>query len=295
MIKDSNYPSYFLAGDTASKKAQFWYIRLFGLDLLLMVLSSILSVYNYQTEESKNFVYIVSAILLLFAMLISIFLKAKKYEDVWYRGRALAESCKTLTWRFVMASEYFENNISDEEVDRRFIQRIREISDEFNDLNSVLSSKLLNQPIITSEMKRIRNLSLNDKKTYYLSNRIQNQIEWYSTKADNSKLKYDIWFLIIIILQFLALISIGFLIKYPSSDYNFVGVFSTIAASGFSWLQVKKYQENKEAYTTANSELNLIKAEGNKNFSENEFSEYVLDSENAMSREHTMWLAQKRM
>ncbi|CDT24816.1 conserved hypothetical protein [Sphingobacterium sp. PM2-P1-29] len=108
-------------------------------------------------------------------------------------------------------------------------------------------------------------------------------------------MKYDIWFFAIIILQFLALISIAFLVKFPSSNFNFVGVFSTIAASGFSWLQVKKYQENKEAYTTANSELNLIKAEGNRDLSDNEFSEYVLDSENAMSREHTMWLAQKRM
>lgn len=294
-MNDNNYPNYFVAGDSASKKAQFWYIRLFGVDLLLMVLSAILSIYNYQTEESKTIVYIISGILLLGAMFISIFLKVKKYEDIWYRGRALAESCKTLTWRFIMSSEYFENNIPKEEADRRFIKRIREINNEFSDLNKILSSKQLNLPIITNEMERVRNLSLNDKKTYYLNNRIQNQIDWYSSKAEDSKFKYDIWFFTIIVLQFLALISIGFLIKYPSSDFNFVGVFSTIAASGFSWLQVKKYQENKEAYTTANSELNLIKAEGNKNFSNNEFSEYVLDSENAMSREHTMWLAQKRM
>ena len=294
-MNDNNYPNYFVAGDTASKKAQFWYIRLFGIDLLMMVLSAILPVYNYQTEESKTIVYIISGILLLGAMIISIFLKVKKYEDIWYRGRALAESCKTLTWRFIMTSEYFENNISDDEADRRFIQRIREINNEFSDLNNVLNSTQLNLPIITVEMKRVRNLALNDQKTYYLNNRIQNQIDWYSSKADDSKFKYDAWFFTIIIVQFLALISIGFLIKYPSSDFNFVGVFSTTAASGFSWLQVKKYQENKEAYTTANSELNLIKAEGNKNFSDNEFSEYVLDSENAMSREHTMWLAQKRM
>ena len=96
-MNDNNYPNYFVAGDTASKKAQFWYIRLFGLDLLLMVLSAILSVYNYQTDESKTIVYIISGLLLLGAMLISIFLKMKKYEDIWYRGRALAESSKTMT------------------------------------------------------------------------------------------------------------------------------------------------------------------------------------------------------
>lgn len=291
----TNYPNYFLAADTTSQKAQFWYIRLFGLDLLLMVLSALLSIYNYQTEYSKTIVYAVSGLFLLGSLLISIFLKVKKYEDIWYRGRALAESCKTLTWRFIMCSEYFENTLSNEEVEKRFIQRIKEISNEFTDLNKVLNSKQLNVDIITAEMKRIRGLSLVDKKTYYLNNRIQNQINWYSSNAEESKLKYDVWFVVIILLQFLALISIVFLVKYPSSGYNFVGLFSTVAASGFSWLQVKKYQENKEAYTTANSELNLIKAEGSRNFSNDEFSEYVLDSENAMSREHTMWLAQKRV
>ena len=294
-MNDTNYPNYFIAADTTSQKAQFWYIRLFGLDLLLMVLSALLSIYNYQTEYSKTIVYAVSGLFLLGSLLISIFLKVKKYEVIWYRGRALAESCKTLTWRFIMCSEYFENTLSNEEAEKRFIQRIKEISNEFTDLNKVLNSKQLNVDIITAEMKRIRGLSLVDKKTYYLNNRIQNQINWYSSNAEESKLKYDVWFVIIILLQFLALISIVFLVKYPSSSYNFVGLFSTVAASGFSWLQVKKYQENKEAYTTANSELNLIKAEGSRNFSDDEFSEYVLDSENAMSREHTMWLAQKRV
>ena len=100
--------------------------------------------------------------------------------------------------------------------------------------------------------------------------------------------------MIVILTQFMALISIAYLIRFPVSNYNFVGLFSTISASGFSWLQLKKYQENKEAYTTATSELNLIKEEANRYNAEEEFSKYVLDSENAMSREHTMWLAQKR-
>ena len=43
------------------------------------------------------------------------------------------------------------------------------------------------------------------------------------------------------------------------------------------------------------SEFKLREKLKEKKFSDNEFSEYVLDSENAMSREHTMWLAQKRM
>jgi hypothetical protein len=294
-MTSTDFPSYFIAGDNASLKAQHTYIKLVGWDLGLMIFSALLSIYNYQTEDSKVIIYAVSGLVLLGAMLISIFLKRKRYEDVWYRGRALAESCKTLTWRYIMCSEYFEEGILPEQAEGKFMERIKEINSQFLDLNDSIDAMDVSKPIITGEMIRVRALQLDERRKYYLSKRIQNQIDWYSTKSKSNKKSYEKWFYAVIICQFLAIISIAILIKYPLSDFNLVGLFSTISASGFSWLQLKKYQENKQAYTTAASELNIIKSEGNRIRNSDEFSKYVLDSENAMSREHTMWLAQKRV
>ncbi|WP_312900713.1 DUF4231 domain-containing protein [Chryseobacterium taichungense] len=294
-MKDLDYPNYFIAGDSVSRRAQECYIKLIGIDLLLMIFSAALSVYNYQSEESKTIVYVISGLMLFGAFSISIILRVRKYEDYWYMGRALAESCKTLTWRYTMFSEDFGKNIPAQEAEKRFKDKINMVKDQFHDLNNVINTKEINLPFITDEMKGIRALSLDKRIEYYLKHRIQNQIDWYSSNAENNKNHYEIWFAVVIVLQFLALISIVFLIKYPLSNYNLVGLFSTISASGLSWLQVKKYQENKEAYTMANAELNLIKAEAEYLKTDDEFSKYVLDSENAMSREHTMWLAQKRI
>src|SRR5690606_26036013 len=121
------------------------------------------------------------------------------------------------------------------------------------------------------------------------------QNDWVTSIADTNIYKYYSRFWAVIIMQFLAIISIVYLILYPNSDFNLVGIFTTLSASFFSWLQLKKYQENKEAYNTAMSELNLIKNEAKYITEEDAFSKFVLDSENAMSREHTMWLAQKRL
>jgi SMODS and SLOG-associating 2TM effector domain 1/SMODS and SLOG-associating 2TM effector domain 3 len=292
---DKDFPNYFIAGDKASLLAQSNYTKFVRCDLILMVLASSLSIYNYQTEDSKIIIYVISGLLLLVATILSLVIKNKKYEDIWYRGRALAESCKTLTWRYVTCSEYFENNLNTAIVDKKFSDRIREINNEFSDLVGVLNAKHIALPIITNEMHRIRSLGLNERKKYYLENRINNQISWYSTKAETNKNKYESWFWAVIVAQILAIISIVFLIKYPMSNFNLVGLFSTFSASCFSWLQLKKYQENKEAYTTATSELNMIKIELNSTSTETEFSKFVLDSENAMSREHTLWIAQKRV
>lgn len=99
----------------------------------------------------------------------------------------------------------------------------------------------------------------------------------------------------VVITQFLSVIYIVFLIIKPDFNFNFVGFLTTLSASFLSWLQVKKYQENKEAYITALSELNMIKTQFSEINTEEEFAKFVLDSENAMSREHTIWLAQKRL
>lgn len=293
-MQNSDFPNYFQASDTASVKAQKYYLNITRIDLLSMILASALAIYNYQSTESKLFVYAVSGFLLLLGLILTIILKTKKYEDVWYQGRALAESCKTLTWRFVCCSEYFENTLDLKEAKNRFVERIRELSGEFKDLSIAMNSKTLNLPIITDKMLEIRAYNLEARKDYYIKNRIEDQKKWYADKAEYNSGKYNFWFWCVIISQAISLISIVFLIVNPEFNWNFVGLLTTISASALSWLQLKQHQELKQAYTTATQELNFIVTLTDQITTEDGFSKFVLDSENAVSREHTLWLAQRR-
>lgn len=293
-MTNSEFPNYFQASDKASIKSQNYYLNIIRIDLISMIIASGLSIYNYKSTESKECIYYISGFLLLTSLILTIILKTKKYEDIWYQGRALAESCKTLTWRFVCCSEYFEKNISDLEVKNRFITRIKELSDEFKELSQTMNSKTLNLPIITTKMIEIRNQSIEERKAYYLKHRIDDQKNWYSDKAEYNLDKYNLWFWIIIFSQVLSLICIVILIKYPDNNWNFVGLLTTISASAISWLQLKQHQELKQAYTTATQELNFISTLADEINTEETFSKFVLDAENAISREHTLWLAQRR-
>ncbi|GMQ29766.1 DUF4231 domain-containing protein [Algoriphagus confluentis] len=293
-MQQSDFPSYFQASDNASTEAQKYYLNIIRIDLLSMVLASALAIYNYQSTESKLIVYVVSGFLLLLGLVLTIILKTKKYEDVWYQGRALAESCKTLTWRFVCCSEYFENSLEIVEAKRRFVERIRELSDEFKELSIAMNSRTLNLPIITEKMLEIRAYNLDARKDYYIKNRIEDQKRWYADKAEYNSEKYIFWFWCVIVSQTISLISIVFLIVNPDLSWNFVGLLTTISASALSWLQLKQHQELKQAYTTATQELNFIVTLTDQLTTEDSFSKFVLDSENAVSREHTLWLAQRR-
>src|SRR6476620_7672123 len=98
-LKD--FPGLYQASDKASLDSQSTYKNIIAFDLITMIIAASLAVYNYQSVQPKFITYIISGIFLLVGLILTLVIRTKKYEDIWYQGRALAESCKTLTWRFV--------------------------------------------------------------------------------------------------------------------------------------------------------------------------------------------------
>lgn len=293
-MENTNYPALYQAADKASLNNQKLFTVLMGFNLVFMIAGSLLTILKLQFPNVSICVYIISSIMLLVAFIITFVLKIRKFEDVWYQGRALAESVKTLTWRYMSCSEGFESKLSVEDSNNVLLSKIEELKNKFKEEIQHFDSKLLLLPSVTKVMVELRLKPLNARKTYYAENRIENQKSWYSDKAEYNRKKQNCWFVVILISQFLAIIASVLLIIFPTSTWNLVGLFTTVASVGIAWNQLKQHQEHKQAYITAAFELQLIKEKALSINSEDEFSKYVLDSENAISREHTLWLVQKR-
>lgn len=182
-----DFPGLYQASDEASLSAQKNYKNIIAYDLITMIIASALAIYNYEKVEPKLIVYVISGIFLLISFALTLIIRTKKFEDVWYQGRALAESCKTLSWRFVTCSESFENDLTKQEVEDYFISRVRELSKEFKELNDSLNAKIVVLPVITDKMWEIRNLNTLERKQYYIENRINDQKDWYASKAEFNK------------------------------------------------------------------------------------------------------------
>jgi hypothetical protein len=58
-----------------------------------------------------------------------------------------------------------------------------------------------------------------------------------------------------------------------------------------TWTQLKKNDQLAQSYGLAAQELLLISGQAIEIKTNEELSAYVVNSENAISREHTMWLA----
>src|SRR6267378_6160592 len=137
-----DYPSYYKAADSASTKAQKNYLWIMALNLTFMLAAALMSIYAFQCETLKLLIYTISGNFLLLSLFFTIILKTKKYEDVWYQGRALAESVKTLSWRYITCSESFEN-VENVDVDDLFTKRIKELSNEVKTLTKDLDAEIL--------------------------------------------------------------------------------------------------------------------------------------------------------
>ena len=93
-------------------------------------------------------------------------------------------------------------------------------------------------------------------------------------------------------LHSVAILMLLYRIKAPETNLP-IEVMAVAAGAVLTWLQARKHNELNSSYALAAHEIVLIKGEGLSVHSEADFSNFVIDSEAAFSREHTQWTARK--
>jgi hypothetical protein len=135
--------------------------------------------------------HIALMIMVLGAVASSGFRALKKPDEDWYQFRALAESVKTLTWRFSTRSEPFDSD------DKSAKDGFRNSLIELLRVNAALGPRFAGYKPeadqITSEMLELRKSDLPNRKSYYLKERIQDQRVWYKRKSAVNKSSAKIW------------------------------------------------------------------------------------------------------
>ena len=283
------YPSLYKVADVASLSAQKLHLRLTVAHALLLVLGTTMAVKSLPTKE-----YSLLIALVFFAALgLSLFLGVKKYEKSWYNGRAVAESIKTSTWRYVMRAAPFENVESVQTNKSEFRNLLNNILRANRELGECIGGHQDTNEQITCEMDQVRALSVEERKNYYLNHRIDEQRIWYATKAAHNKKMQRIWFTAIVLAQAAAIGCVLARIAYPDWQYWPTDTLVLIASLCISWTQLKKFNELSSAYSLTAQEIGIIRGQSENIVEEKELSEFVNNAELAFSREHTQWVARQ--
>ncbi len=284
-MQDRDFPALYGAANAASMASQKNFFRALFWSLFALVVAAILSVINKPGPELSY-----AQICALFISLgCTIYLAAKQPQKIWYGGRALAESVKTVTWRYMMKAEPYDN---DSAADRKFTKSLKELLDSNKEV-SKQSFHQANTDQVTQSMQATRMLSLADRKTLYQNTRIDDQLKWYTRKALYNKRHATGYFISIIALNILA---IGFAISklsFPNATNWPTDIFIAATGAVIAWVQAKRYQDLATSYTLTAHDIGILKASQQSINDEKKFSSFVGDAENAFSREHTQWQARR--
>jgi hypothetical protein len=282
-------PGLYHSADEASLTSQSKYLLGLKAYMLTLVLASFVA---YLSINSSNMA-ITSALLFLLSMGITIWLNVIKPEDVWYNGRAVAESVKTRAWRWMMCADPYEKASEPDFANKEFIADLRKILEQNRLLGNAIDTKTSTNSPISEKMASIRHLPYDQRSAIYKKCRVDEQAIWYWKKTKYNKKMALIWFWSMISIHALAILLLLFKIKSPTTTLP-IGVIAVCASSVLSWLQTKKHNELSASYALTAQEISLIKGEAAYVNSEATLSEFVIDSENAFSREHTQWFARKK-
>ncbi|MEX0779192.1 MAG: DUF4231 domain-containing protein [Balneolales bacterium] len=289
LIEEKDYPALYIAANTASKRNQNYHIGLIIAYLTSLILGAIFAFYGINSALFA----IIAAFFFVMGFLFTIFILIKNHENAWYNCRALAESIKTSTWKYMMRAEPYEDSENINFTNSEFRNMLLQLLTQNSGLAHEFGGNVSEQEQITEKMKHVRKVELNGRKDIYTINRIDDQRKWYSKKFIQNNDQKKLWFSILLILNILALILVLSRIYFPTFQYWPVEVLVVLAGSCLTWIQLKKFQELTSAYSMAAHEIGIIRGEIETVNSEDNFSDFVNDAENAFSREHTRWLAKR--
>jgi SMODS and SLOG-associating 2TM effector domain 1/SMODS and SLOG-associating 2TM effector domain 3 len=288
-MKDTEFPAIYQSADLAAIKSQRTHYRLILAQLALLVVVAAITSVNWDSFREPAAIGL--AILLLITVGLNALVFGKKYDKSWFLSRSIAESVKVESWKFMMRTPPYDG--SDNESGAKFVDRLKEIIGIQRPLPDDFLAQNPSTGEISKEMRSVRRGDIDQRKSFYLANRLNDQKTWYSKKAELNHSREQVWFFVFWGFQVLAAVIAIVVVAVGLPLLNPVGIITTIAAAAFSWREAKKFSELTQSYGMVSKELSLVGSKLEDVLTETSLQDLVADVERIISREHTVWLARR--
>lgn len=280
-------PQLFQAANQASLEAQKSYINGTRTRLLVLGAAALLGVLTWRVGEGRiDVIGLLGVIAFIVATVIELSAWKSRPDKSWYDGRAVAESAKTLAWKFAVGALPFPCEMSTADASRALLDRFDAIKAEFPGL----ALEPITAPAISDWMLRQRQSCLADRRESYLSARIHDQKKWYRDKALWNKRRSGQWRAALVILEICGALA-SLLAALNESVLAVSPAVAAVVVAIVAWTETKQHDSNSRAYSAAVNDL--VNAEAKLRLAETEllWANEVDDAEEAISREHVVWLA----
>lgn len=284
----SDLPAGFEATDQASAQHQKVAARLLAAQLLALLVAAVGGSVNLKIDHHRvNLGGLLSLLGFATATVVVLIAQTRDAEGRWYRTRAAAESFKTLSWRYAVAGEPFGSCAqgTDEVLQGRFREILAGLDD--NDLTPGSPGEQ-----ITGQMAALRAAPLTVRRASYVAGRIRDQEGWYSAKSIAAGRSARAWTVVAWAATALGTL-LGLLRLVAVTDTDLLGLLAAGVAGAVAWTQFRQHRVLAASYAVAQQELAIVKITAGRIADENGWEAFVRDAEDAISREHTLWLARR--
>lgn len=289
-LRETDLPALYQSADKLAQAGQTRAKVFIGSELLMLILAGASGVTTWRLGPAQiDVLATVGAVAFLAALGITTARITRKPENDWYIGRAAAESVRTLAWCYTVGGDPFPITPTQSQSDasERFLERLREILDELDDVELAITSVEAHE--ISPAMRAKRAEGLDDRRATYLRARISDQLGWYQRRSLRHRRAANRWVAVAVIATVLGLIA-AVLKAIGVYDTDILGVAASCATSAIGWSQTSQHRTLVSSYALAARELSLIRDQVIQ-VAPDDWPLFVSDAEDAISREHTMWLA----
>jgi hypothetical protein len=288
------YPSIFVATDEAAARVQRYYLMSVRLESVLVVVGALLA-----SLSAAGLLPVHSAVLSAFVVSLSVLVtwvaRSAKWERHWFDLRAVAETVKSLAWMYGLGVEPFHGT----DADRLFATRLADAMKARQDVPRLCASAMPAAPTtISEELRRIRSLPISDRVEIYKAKRVSDQRGWYARAARRNGELDSRWFALFVTLQGITVVfAIALAVRVSggptgASIFTPVPAMAALAASLVAWVRTKRFSDLANSYAVAAQELSALHDQV-PGVESAELEDWIQQVENAVSREHTMWLAKR--
>jgi hypothetical protein len=285
------YPALYQVADGGSVAGQRIYRRLVTAELAFVIAGAAFAAVGAFVPTVPPLFPSLAAASLIGAIAMKLINRQSGSDQRWFDGRAVAETVKTQTWRYMMrVPPYGADSTA--------------VGSFGGDVLSAMRSRpALQQPLdrlpedsrqISGTMRSVRALPLEDRLDLYLKERLSDQAEWYRSRAVTNQLDGRRWFWLSLGSQVFAVFFAFVSVLWPADSLAaIVGLFAAVATAATAWGQLGRHDELSRAYALAYQELITIQALAGSVVTEEDLDRLVTNAESAISREHTMWMAKR--
>lgn len=285
-LSQEDFPAVFRAADRGAIVGQRLLLTTTGLRLSCLVLAATFGAFSLDLA-TVDAAAVIAAAALASALVVEVYLLTAVPDRQWSEARAAAESAKSLAWRYIAGGKPFGLTGHDEHsADALLLRRLTEIARGLRVFAPIPLSD--NDAQVTAAMRRLRACPLEERKRWYIVNRIDDQRSWYRVKAMTNERRAYRWSVTLAVLEALGLVA-AVLNGVQVLDLDLPGIAGALGAAGIAWTQSRQHRQLARAYSVAALELGEVLSRADWPRSEEEWAAFVDEAEEVIQREHSLW------